>query len=574
MAEQNMTLASMLRASCQKWSAKLAHVYPADGGWQELTYGQLWEKARGFASALKSLGLEKGDRVAIQCETRAEWAWADWGCQTLGVVPVPIYPTLPADQSQYIVRDSGAKFVFAGTPELANKAEGVEGVRVMQLFEGEGSLATLAAEKAADLAEDEWHALIDAVQPTDLATIIYTSGTTGLPKGAMLTQEGGPWLLNNVADTLPIDHNDTFLSYLPISHVFERVAGQWLPMAVGATSVYSKGLMSLANDIKHAKPTILLCVPRFLEAMRDKIVDGAKKQKPIRQKLFAMALSQGTKRAKGQLAPLASLLDSLVGGKVREAFGGRLRFFVSGGAALPPHVAEFYMAFRVIVLQGYGLTETTAASCFNHPDRAKYWTVGEPIHGVEIRVAEDGEILIRGKSVMLGYHNLPKETAEALDAEGWFHTGDIGEWEGKHLKITDRKKDLLVLANGKNIAPQPIENKLRESPWIGEAVLFGDGSEYVFGLMIPNFDRLKVYLKERGVEAKDNHEMATHALTAKLIQEEIAKVNKTLADFEKVKRHAIVDAAFSVETGELTPSLKVKRKVVKEKFAEVLKGLA
>jgi long-chain acyl-CoA synthetase len=275
------------------------------------------------------------------------------------------------------------------------------------------------------------------------------------------------------------------------------------------------------------------------------------------------------KRAQGAFAPFAGLLDKIVGKKIRERTGGRMRFFVSGGAALPPHVAEFYMAFNLTVLQGYGLTETTAATCINHPYRNRYWTVGEPLPGVEVSIASDGEILVRGPSVMLGYYHLPEETAKAIDADGWFHTGDIGEFEDKHLKITDRKKDILVLANGKNIAPQPIENKLKESAYIAEAVLFGDGNEYVYGLIIPNLERLR----EEFPEAGDDEALVKNEQVRAKIKAEIDQVNRTLADFEKVKKHALLNAAFSVETGELTPSMKVKRKVVREKHADLIRSL-
>jgi long-chain acyl-CoA synthetase len=262
-----------------------------------------------------------------------------------------------------------------------------------------------------------------------------------------------------------------------------------------------------------------------------------------------------------------------VGKKIRERMGGRIRFFVSGGAALPPHVAEFYMAFRLLILQGYGLTETTAATSVNHPDRSKYWTVGEPLTGVEVKIAEDGEILVRGNSVMLGYHNLPEATSQAIDSEGWFHTGDIGEWEDAHLKITDRKKDLLVLGNGKNVAPQPIENKLKESALIAEAVLFGDGSEYVYALIVPNGEALKGRFSDAGTPLPEGEKWAGDTMARELVKAEVDAINKTLADFEKVKKWALIDAQFSVETGELTPTLKVKRKVIKERYADTLKTL-
>jgi long-chain acyl-CoA synthetase len=562
----------MLRTACAKWNGKAAMLVPADGGFREISYEELWTLVRNFAGALNSLGLAAGDRVAIQAENCYEWALADWACLTLGVVAVPIYTSLPPDQSQYIVRDSGAKVVLSGSPELAAKTSGMEGVRSLPLT-GEGSLKELAESGQFPFDVEEWNRRIDAVAPEDVATIIYTSGTTGPPKGAVLPHRAPVFLCEQIPKSLPIDHRDVFLCFLPMSHVFERIAGQFLPLSCGATIGYSKGLASLAGDIQAVRPTILFFVPRFLEAFRDRILDALKKESSLKRALFEWTLSQGLRRAKGGFAPFAGLLDAIVGAKIRARFGGRIRFFVSGAAALPPRVAEFYLALRLLILQGYGLTETSAATTVNHPDRSKYWTVGEPIDGVEVKIAEDGEILVRGPTVMLGYHNLPKETGEAIDAEGWFHTGDIGEWEGEHLKITDRKKDLLILANGKNVAPQPIENRLRESPWISEAVLFGDGSEYVYGLIVPDFDKFDKLLKETGESALSKAELTRHPKVLETLKAEIDAVNRSIADYERVKKWTAVEASFSQETGELTPTLKVRRKVVREKFAETLKEL-
>ncbi|MEA2554099.1 MAG: long-chain acyl-CoA synthetase, partial [Fimbriimonadaceae bacterium] len=433
------------------------------------------------------------------------------------------------------------------------------------------SLTSRAQDPANQISQQQWETAFDQIQGEDIATIIYTSGTTGEPKGAMLKHEGYTFLCASVVKTLPIDENDTFLCFLPMSHVYERFAGQVLPISCGACIAYAKSLASLASDILTVRPTIMLCVPRFLEATREKIVDATKKQPPAKQKLFDLALAQGVKHAQGKFAPLYPLANALVGKQIREKMGGRIRFFVSGGAALPPHVAEFYMAFGLKVLQGYGLTETTAGSSFNHPDRSKYWTVGEPLEGVEFKFASDGEILIRGKSVMKGYWNKPQETAEAIDAEGWFHTGDIGEMEGQYVRITDRKKDLLVLANGKNIAPQPIESKLKASPLIAEAVVLGDGLEHCIALITPNLDHLRAALN---TDEKDSAKLIQMPGAKPLIKAEIDKVNKTLAGFEMVKKFALLDKAFTIESGELTPSLKVKRKVVKERYKDLIASIS
>lgn len=537
-------------------------LYPDGKEFASLTYEQLEHRVRGYCQALLDWGVKRGDRVALQSENCVEWALIDWACRCLGVVLVPIYPTLPADQTEYIVRDAQCFGVISSTPEQQEKVASIDLPKRL--------IAELAKDAArTEMPVDQWEQEIDAAGPEDVTTFIYTSGTTGNPKGAMLPHRAILHVCKFVDDNLPLNHHDTFLTFLPMSHVYERVAGQALPVFMGATIAYSKGLASLGNELKVIKPTILLCVPRFLEATMDKILDGVRKKKPIEQRLFFWALDQGAKRAEGKFAPFAGILDKLVGEKIRAHTGGRIRFFVSGGAALPPHVARFYMAFRLTVLQGWGLTETSAGTTLNWPERNKYWTVGEPL-GMELKIAEDGEILTRGPGLMLGYWNLPEETAQAIDAEGWFHTGDIGEFEGASLKITDRKKDLLVLANGKNVAPQKIENLLKESHLIQEAVLFGDGNEYVYGLILPNLERLRAHLRD--TTSTDEALVASEAARS-AIKAEVDQVNRNLADFERVKRHALLAAQFSIETGELTPSLKVKRKVVFAKYKEILDTL-
>ncbi|MEQ1822384.1 MAG: AMP-binding protein [Fimbriimonadaceae bacterium] len=555
------SLPAMLRDRAHRWPEKTVMRYPEGKEFKRLSFAELAIKAQAYAAALRNLGVKRGDRVALQSENCVEWSFVDWGCQCLGAILVPIYPTLPADQTQFIVRDAEASLVISGSTDQQAKVSDLDLTKRLL-----SEIAETASTANMDLAD--WNKEVDEADPDDVATFIYTSGTTGNPKGVMLTHRNFLHVAKYATDEIGFRDDDTFLTFLPMSHVYERIVGQCLPVYCGATIVYSKGLASLANEMLTSKPTIMLCVPRFLEATMNKFLDGVKKQSPLQQKLFNLALSQGANRAEGKFAPLAGLLDKIVGTKIRARTGGNIRFFVSGGAALPPHVARFYLAFRLCVLQGYGLTETTGGSVVNRPENNKYWTVGEPL-GMECTIASDGEILLRGPGIMKGYHNLPEQTAQAIDADGWFHTGDIGEFEGKSLKITDRKKDLLVLANGKNIAPQVIEGKLKESKFIQEVVLFGDGNEYVYGLVIPNFERLKEAL---GVNGTDEELVGNTEVKAKM-KAEIDSVNKSLADFEKVKKHTLVAAQFSIETGELTPSLKVKRKVIKERFAKQLEDL-
>lgn len=532
------------------------------------TFAELDQLVFERAQALQALGAQRGDRVAIVGETSFEWALTDWACQILGVTSVPIYPTLPADQAQYIARDAEVKFAICSDKKQSSKLD----CPTYVWKEDEGDFYP-AYSNGSTLTREDVNRLAEEIEPNDLATLIYTSGTTGHPKGVMLTHLNFTHMNAHVTDSLPLSENDLFLSWLPLAHVFERYAGHIVPVSLGATIAYSNGLTSLASDMAKVQPTVVLCVPRFLESMRTKILDGVAKAPPIRQKLFALALAQGTAKNQGKSAPLAGILDKIVGKKIRERTGGKLRFFVSGGAALPIQTSEFFRALNVEVLQGYGLTETTAASSVNVPVANKPWTVGRPISGVEMKIATDGEILIRGNSVMAGYYNLPDATKEAIDPEGWFHTGDIGEWEGEHIKITDRKKDILVLGNGKNVAPQPVENRLKESEYIAEAMLLGDGMEHCVALIIPEFDRIQTWLKSQGVTETDSAKIVDREDVRALIRAEIDRANKNLADFERVRRHVLVPKAFSVDDGELTPSLKVRRKVVKEKYSDLIDSM-
>ncbi len=566
------SLAEIIRRACIVFADRPAQMRPEGGTFKTVTYRELYEDVWTFAKGISALGLSRGDRVVILGETMWQWAVTDWACQTLGLVVVPIYPTLPPDQAQYIFKDCEAKAAICMTGRLAEKLKGT-GSPVYTLSPEDGWESILEKSSQSSLERTAWEEAMGEIEPEDIATFIYTSGTTGLPKGAMLPHRCFSSLSDGIRESLPITQEDTFLSFLPLSHVFERYAGHILPISLGACVAYAGSLASLAGDMAKVKPTIMLAVPRFLEATRAKILEGVKKQKPLNQTLFNATISQGSKKAKGEFAPFAGLLDGLVGKKIRERTGGRIRFFASGGAALPPAVAEFYIALGIPVLQGYGLTETCAASSINHPEDNRPWTVGPPIKGVEMSLAADGEILIRGRSIMTGYYNLPEETEKAIDAEGWFHTGDIGEWDNGSLKITDRKKDILVLANGKNVAPQSVEGKVKESEYINEVVLFGDGSPYCYALIVPEFGAVSAKLQSEGVEVSDHAAVSAHEKTKALIKSEVDRINKTLPDFEKVKKHALLPKLLSVEEGELTPSMKVKRKVIKEKFSSLLKPM-
>ncbi len=560
------SLGDLLRRSCKQFADRSVFFVPDKKEFKPQTYTQLWAETIKYAKGVDALGLKKGDRLCVIGETCMEWAVLDWACQCLGVILVPIYPTLPEDQAQYIVKDSGAKVVVTSGTEHTKKVANMPGVRALT-FSG-------LTQEQGTIDESEINRRIDAVVLHDTATFIYTSGTTGSPKGVELTHNNFISLSACIQEGFPVDENDRFFIFLPLAHVFARYAGHVLPVAIGASIVFAGSIASIAGDLLKTSPTIVLCVPRFLESMRARVIDGVEKAPALRKKLFYWALDQGVKHYKKQPAPFHKLLDKIVGKKLRDKIGGSVRFFVSGGAALPPHVNEFYNAFHLTVIQGYGLTETTAATCINRPWDNKPHTVGPPFAVCELKIAADGEIMQRGASVMKGYYNLPEETAKTIDGDGWFATGDIGELDKDgHLIITDRKKDLLVLGNGKNVAPLPIENKIKESEFINEAVLFGDGMEHCVALIVPEFDRVRTWLKAKGVEETDPAKIAARDDVKELIKGELAGTNKTLADFEKAKKHMILGVVFTVEGGELTPSLKVKRKVVKEKFAKELDSM-
>ncbi|MDX2064635.1 MAG: long-chain fatty acid--CoA ligase [Fimbriimonadaceae bacterium] len=535
--------ARLLRFAASQPDAPALRYRPGKSGPLTLSYREFAEMARRAAAHLRHVGLVAGDRVAILAENSPEWVALDFGCTLGGFVSVPIYPTMTAEQVAYIVHDCGAKCVVWHGDELREKCpDDVATVAMADCFVTAAPADFSPETGAAD----------------DLATIIYTSGTTGNPKGVCLSHHAFLHCADVIPSALPIDGRDTFFAFLPLSHVYGRVNGVHLPIGMGGCVALARNLASIADDLAALQPHVMLCVPRFLEAFASRIDYAVAKQSPLRQRLFHLAMAAGWAKAQGRFSPLHPLLDALVLAKVRQRLGGQFRYFVSGGAALPARTAQFYRSLGLTVLQGFGLTETAGATHVNHPDRNDPASVGEALPGIETRIDPDGEILLRGPSIMSGYFGQPDATTQVLDADGWFRTGDIGRLDRGRLWITDRKKDLLVLANGKNVAPQPIENKLKESPYVAEAVVFGDNLDHCIALIVPDFERLK-------------HENLEAAAIVKAVVDE---VNRKLADYERVRKFAIAPAAFSIEGGELTPTMKVKRKAVWAKYESQLAPLA
>jgi len=564
-------------------------------GWEAISAERALADVESLALALRELGVERGDRVALLAENRYEWAVTDLAVLGLGAVTVPIYPTLTARQTRDLLENCEARVLVVSTPAQIEKsrtaASGLAFVRALvamdpppQAAAGERSFASMLERGAVLRAADPgaFTQSAAAVSPDDLATIIYTSGTTGEPKGAMLTHGN---IASNVEAALRVLHyeaTDRHLSFLPLCHIFERMAGFYAILACGAGIAYAQNIESVGADAMEVRPTIMSAVPRFFEKVHARVMAAAAARPPLARAIFAWGLAQGLARARAhyarrRLSPLTAfmlpLADRLVMSKIRARMGGRLRFCVSGSAPLSPAVMEFFYAIGIPIIEGYGLTETSPVITLNPAGREKPGTVGSPIPGVEVKIGEQGEILTRGPHVMRGYYRNEAATREAL-RDGWFHTGDIGHLdEDGYLVITDRLKDLLVLAGGKKVAPQPLEKRLKTSPWVADAVLLGDRRPYVTCLIVPDFAALEAEAKARGWTSATRRVLLDRPDVRALYQADVDRMNADLAPFEQVKRFALLDRELSQEAGELTPTLKVKRKVVVESLAPAIEEL-
>ncbi len=588
------TLNQLFVGACARHNKEDAILHKADGEWKKLSSAAWLDAARDTAAGLAARGVRKGDRVVLLSENRVEWFTIEAGLQILGAVTVPIYPTLTAEQSAYIIRDSGARTVIASTAEQQAKIVRARPScpAVSRFFTldapagGSGGApwsSVTEAGKAARTADPAGvERLAAAVAPNDVATIIYTSGTTGSPKGVMLTQAN---LVRNAmasSEAIALDPGDIAMSVLPYSHVFARMVAHYLYPQVGLTIAIAESMDTLVADMGEVRPTVMACVPRFYEKMRDRVLEGVAAGSSLKQKIFHWALGVGRRmgrhRQEGTTPPAGLRLryrvaTKLVFSKLHARLGGRMRLFVSGGAALPREVAEFFLAAGWLIIEGYGLTETSPVITVNRMDRFRFGTVGLPIRGVEVKIAGDGEILCRGHNVMKGYYRNKPATRAAIRG-GWFRTGDVGEFDPDgFLKITDRKKDLIVTAGGKNVAPQPIEGMLKGSAYIAELVMVGDGKPFLSALVAPDFEQVAAWRREQGFAAADAAAMAAEPRVRELLQAEIDRLSGGLAPFERVRKIAVVGGEFSIAGGELTPTLKVKRRVVARRYRDLIESL-
>ena len=565
-----------------------------DGRWESLSYRTLQQRVHHLHCGLRELGLAAGDRMAILSENRPEWAIADYACLTARLTDVPIYPTLPPHQVDYVLRDSGAKGVFVSTRVqlaklLEHRSEAPELRQIVMFDDGpysEGVIGLRELEQRGEKAAGkyaEWETEAARVAPDDLATLIYTSGTTGDPKGVMLSH--GNITSNVVASlqVLSITAEDECLSFLPLSHIFERMVGHFTMLQAGAVINYATSMDALTAEMGEVHPTVMAAVPRLYEKIYSRTLERAMSGGGLKRAIFEWAKATGEKRLEYTLAHRTvpaglafgqRIADLLVFAKLRARLGGRLRFFVSGGAPLNPDICRFFIAAGLPILEGYGLTETSPVMTANTFALLKPGTVGRPIPGVEIRIAPDGEILTRGPNVMQGYYHKPEATAEAIDSEGWFHTGDVGEIDADGcLRITDRKKDLIVTAGGKKVAPQPIEALLKTNKYFLNAVMLGDKRKFPIMLLVPNPTTVEHWLAIKGRPIRPGAEISKMPDVQEKLEREARKSLRDLARFEMPKKFLILPHDFSIEGGELTPKMSVRRKVVEEHYREAIEAL-
>ena len=568
--------------------------FKADGTWHSLSHATIAERARRVSLGLLALGLQRGDRVAILAENSPMWAIADYGCLTAGFTDVPIYPTLPAEQIPHILNDSGAAAIFVSSPgqaaKIAEIRARVPALRsVISFCEPAPAgcdmtfteLLTRGQDDETPTSGAEWRAAALTVEPDAIATLIYTSGTTGNPKGVMLTHDNLHSNVMAARTKIPFTGRDTMLSFLPLSHIFERMV-DYLAWATGTCVAYAESIDTVPINMQEIRPTLMCAVPRLYEKMFARVLENALSSGGAKKQIFFWARAVADRWADerlagrtpgGLLAFQYKIALKLVFSKLQERTGGQLRYFVSGGAPLASEINKFFYAAGLMILEGYGLTETSPVIAVNTPTAFRLGTVGKIVEGVEVKIAEDGEILSRGPHIMKGYYNNPTATAQAIDAEGWFHTGDIGALEDGYLRITDRKKDLIVTAGGKNIAPQPIENRIKTNKYITEVVMIGDKRKYPVLLVVPNFDQLEKWAAHKNIIWTSRAQLLSMPTINAKIQQEVAKQLVGLASYETPKKIALLEHEFSIEKGELTPSMKVKRRVVDRNYTAIIDAL-
>lgn len=572
-----------------------AFTYPVGATWQTATWRQFGDRVRAISGGLRALGLKPEEPCSILSSTRYDWVVADLGIMCAGGATTTIYPSTTPDDCAYILSDSGTGFVFAETDEhvqkLLSRRKDIPTVRKVITFDGkaghDGWVMTLdeliALGKKAD-AEDAgaFERIARAVKNEQLATLIYTSGTTGRPKGVELTHDCWAYEGEAIESLGILTSNDVQYFWLPLAHSFGKVL-EAAQLRVGFRTAIDGRVDKIVENLAIIKPTFVAAVPRIFEKVYNRVIGNAQTAGGAKWAIFQWAIATGRKVSAASQAgrPIGALLalqnalaDRLVFSKLKARFGGNLRFFISGSAPLARELSEFFHAAGILLLEGYGLTESSAATFVNLPHRYRFGTVGLPLPGTEVRIApEDGEVLLRGRGIMRGYHNLPNDTREALDADGWLHTGDIGELKDGFLRLTDRKKDLIKTSGGKYIAPQALENRLKLLfGAIGYVVVHGNNRNFCTALVTLDEESIKAWAKEQNLGALSYAELTTHEKVRAAVQAAVDQLNAQLASFETIKKFAILPKDLNLESGEITPSLKVKRKTVEQRYKHILDG--
>jgi long-chain acyl-CoA synthetase len=592
------TIATLFENVTRKYEGvdRPALMYKSEDGYKGITYAEFRTRTRNIAYGLASLGIKRGDKVGIISENRPEWVIADMALVQLGVISVPVYPTLMPKQIEFIFNDADVVCALVSNQFQLNKIQKIKydvpSLKEIIVFNGKGIIEEKSVNLLASIyklgerafAEDPNFLERERKQtkPDDLLTIIYTSGTTGNPKGAMLTHRNLVSNIQSIAPCYPIYDTDTMLSFLPLSHSFERMAGYYTMFACGVTIAYAESVETIGDNIIEVKPTLVTTVPRLLERIHARLLKQIESGSPVKQLIFNWALKVGhayaEEKQSGQPSALLTaenkLADKLVFSKIKERMGGRIRFFISGGAALGAELGKFYEAVGIRIVEGYGMTESSPVISCNRIDDYKFGSVGKAIPGVEVKIADDGEILVRGPNVMRGYWKNKKATDEIIDPAGWLHTGDIGIFDQRgFLIITDRKKHIFVNSGGKNIAPQPIENLFSQSQYIDQMVLIGEKRMFCSALIVPDYEALKAYAKKHHIKYSSLDELINSHEIRKLFDKDINSLQKDLSNYERVRKFTLLGNPLTIDNGEITPTQKIKRKVVEERYKDLIEKM-
>jgi len=586
------TLAQVLLNTVKSYPKPDFMLFKKEGSYSPISTQEFGDSVKFFSLGLRELGFGPGDKGIILSENRPAWVMADFAFLCLAGITVPIYTSLVPEQVQYIVDDSDAKVVVCSNEEQWRKIESIKPslgkVKHFIIFSDEPPAGVLSLKQVMEMGKKAdqqnpglFESLVNRVNPETEASIIYTSGTTGMPKGVVLTHHNFLSNIRTVSDIIEFSAKDTVLSFLPLSHVLERMV-TFTYIYKGCSIGYAESVETVAQNLLEIRPHIMVSVPRVFEKIYAKVMENVLTGSGLKSKIFFWALKTGKEYGRRKLAGekissglqfKRNLAHKLVFSKIIERTGGRVRFFVSGGAPLSKDIAEFFYAIGLIILEGYGLTETSPVIAVNTMENMKFGSVGQVIPDVEVKIAADGEILTRGPHVMKGYYKKLQETQEAFDGD-WFRTGDIGVLDGRgFLTITDRKKDLIITAGGKNVAPQPIENLLKTNPYILSAVVIGDRRRFIAALVVPNFEKLEEYARSNDIVFKDREALVANERLANFVKAEVDRATPGLASYEKIKKIVLLSRDFEIERGEITPTLKVKRNIIEKKYKNVIDAL-